>query len=186
MPRRKEYVEAEVLDPAMNLFWTNGYSNTTARMLEKAMKINLFSIYSSFRNKEGVLLECLKTYKKINQDQLLSKLKQGSTIADIKQYFQDFLLFTKDAGTYRGCLLINTAQEQGYQTNSLAKKEIDVFAAEIMKSIKSILSRKIDSNKELEKTTNYLFVSLLGLITTAKSLDEQQIKDYLDMTFKGL
>jgi len=183
VPRRKEYVESEVIEAAMNLFWRNGYSNTSARMLEQTMKINLFSIYSSFQNKEGVFLECLKAYKKMNREQLLDRLQQGSTMMDIKQYFLDFLSFTRENDSYKGCLLINSAQELGLELGASAKAEIDSFAMEIMGAFKFILTKESYASDELEKKANYLFVSLLGLITTAKSLGPKQIEDYLDVIF---
>jgi TetR/AcrR family transcriptional regulator, transcriptional repressor for nem operon len=48
MPRTKSYNENEVLERAMNVFWSNGYEATSVRLLEKEMGINQFSIYSSF------------------------------------------------------------------------------------------------------------------------------------------
>lgn len=64
MARKKEYIESEVIEKAMTLFWRNGYENTSMQMLEKEMGINKFSIYSSFGSKHGVFVESLKTYKK--------------------------------------------------------------------------------------------------------------------------
>ncbi|GAK75996.1 transcriptional regulator [Nonlabens ulvanivorans] len=55
MARKKEYIESEVIEKAMTLFWRNGYENTSMQMLEKEMGINKFSIYSSFGSKHGVL-----------------------------------------------------------------------------------------------------------------------------------
>lgn len=63
MARQKAYKEEEVIEKAMNLFWRNGYETTSTRMLEKEMGINQFSIYSSFSNKQGVLLQSIKQYK---------------------------------------------------------------------------------------------------------------------------
>ena len=64
MARKKEYTENEVIEKAMALFWRNGFETTSMQMLEKEMGINKFSIYSSFGNKNGVLLESIKCYRK--------------------------------------------------------------------------------------------------------------------------
>lgn len=75
MARKKEYIEDEVIERAMNLFWRNGYESTSMQMLEKEMGINKFSIYSSFGSKHGVFLESLKSYKgKVST--LLEKFKK--------------------------------------------------------------------------------------------------------------
>ena len=63
MARKKEYIEEEVIDKAMHLFWKKGYENTSMKMLEKEMGINKFSIYSSFGNKDGVFIECINPTK---------------------------------------------------------------------------------------------------------------------------
>ena len=60
MPRNKTYNEEDVVEKALNVFWQNGYESTSMQMLEKAMGINKFSIYSSFESKHGLFLECLK------------------------------------------------------------------------------------------------------------------------------
>ena len=64
MARKKQYIEEEVIEKAMHLFWRNGYESTSMQMLEKEMGINKFSIYSSFGSKHGVFLESLKSYNK--------------------------------------------------------------------------------------------------------------------------
>ena len=62
MARRKNYIEEEVIEKAMTLFWRNGYETTSMHMLEQEMGINKFSIYSSFGSKQGVFLQmALKT-----------------------------------------------------------------------------------------------------------------------------
>ncbi len=96
MARKKEYVEEEVIEKAMNLFWKNGYETTSMQMLEKEMGINKFSIYSSFGSKNGVLLESIKCYRKklkVITDKLLNS---NNGIKGIQEYFYDFLLFSKD------------------------------------------------------------------------------------------
>ena len=125
MPRKKSYDEAEVAEKAMYLFWEKGYANTSARMLEKSMGINLFSIYASFQNKEGVLLASAKCYKEKIRKALLSPLSQGPQNTDrIKQFFYDFLNFTREKNQYKGCLLINTANELGENMEAGIAQEI--------------------------------------------------------------
>ena len=56
MARQKKYIESEVIEKAMQLFWKNGYETTSVRMLEKEMGINQFSMYASCGNKQGVFI----------------------------------------------------------------------------------------------------------------------------------
>ena len=188
MSRHKNYDEDVVTDKAMRLFWSNGYHTTSARMLEKEMEINLFSIYSSFQNKDGVFLASVKCYKDLIRQELLIPLaKKPKTIVTLKDFFYDFLNFTKEQKSYRGCLLINTANELGYYMTENIAKEITSFSKEIGSLISSILSKSQLKNKaDLTRQTNYIFVALQGVILTAKALDKKQIDDYIEMTFLGL
>jgi len=185
MPRKKEFSESKVIDRAMKVFWRNGYFRTSARLLEKEMNINLFSIYSSFKNKDGVYLASLKTYKRLNREQLLQPLQEGTSVDDIKDYFINFLKFTKEKGAYKGCFLINTAQELGADMPDPVKAEINTFAKEIMHAFTNILSQEGYADKKVDKLTNYYFSSLEGLITSADSLSQQQIDDYLEIAFSS-
>lgn len=184
VPRKKTYDEGLVTERALQLFWSKGYKKSTARMMEEAMGINLFSIYSSFGSKEGLLIECLKAYKSANQELLLDPLRKGDYVDDIREYFENFLRFTRDENGYRGCLLINTAQEFGADLNPKASTLISGFSEKIVFEFHRILAASGNSNAT--QVANYLFVSLVGLITTSKLMIDTQIKDYLDVTFDRL
>lgn len=188
MPRQKNYDKAVVTDKAMRLFWSNGYHTTSTRMLEKEMGINLFSIYSSFQNKDGVFLASVKCYKELIRQQLLIPLaKKPKTVDTLKGFFYDFLNFTKEQKSYRGCLLINTANELGTDMKEAITKEIKSFSEEIKAQISLILSQNQSTNEaDLARQTNYIFVALQGVSLTAKALNKTQIDDYIEMTFLGL
>ena len=62
MARTIEFDRNEVLENAMNTFWKNGYSMTSVPDLVSATKLNPGSIYSSFKSKEGLFLETLKSH----------------------------------------------------------------------------------------------------------------------------
>jgi len=44
MPRKKSYEDNDVIEKATELFWRNGYQNTSMSLLESTMGINKFSI----------------------------------------------------------------------------------------------------------------------------------------------
>lgn len=183
MPRQKAYEEKEVLDRAMQVFWKNGFTNTSTRDLQREMKINLFSIYSSFESKEQLYLSSLKAYKKLNRELLLTPLMAGNSSSDIRDYFVKFLEFTRENESYRGCLLINSTQDLGVEITSEIENLVGGFAKEIIKIFTSILSNELESDAMISKKANYYFTSLVGLITTARALTQQQVDDYLEITF---
>ncbi len=187
MPRKKEYIEEEVIEKAMELFWRNGYEATSTRMLEKEMGINQFSIYSSFGNKQGVFLESIKMYTtKLNL--IVDKMEQSSDgIQAIKQYFYDFVEFTRDSEVYKGCLIVNTIAEFGHKTDATIILEIHKFIHRRNEIFTQKLEMASDTNAEsIAKKVSFLSISLAGLAVSSKATDKQQLDDFIESTFENL
>ena len=188
MARQKKYIESEVIEKAMHLFWRNGYETTSVRMLEKEMGINQFSIYASFGNKQGVFLESVKCYQKKARIELIDKLKKAENGTEgIKQYFYDFIEFSKELEINKGCLLTNTINELGAQADSKIVSEILEFATKVRASF--IEKLKLDNSKNaqtIEQQANYLMVALQGLSVASKMFETKQLKDFIDGTFANI
>lgn len=185
MPRTKKYNEKEVIEKAMNVFWLNGYESTSMQMLEKEMGINKFSIYASFGNKEGVFLESLKCYKqKLNK--LINKLKSSDNgIPGIKQYFYNFVEFTKETAFGRGCMLTNTANEMGDDACEQIKELLRKFIREIRQVFVSILkAEKTMDVTTIEQRADFLIISMAGLSSATPLFDEKQLENYIENIFK--
>ena len=187
MARKKNYNEDEVVEKAMNLFWRNGYSTTSMQMLEKEMGINKFSIYASFGNKNGVFLESLKCYKqKLNV--LIDKLKKSSDgAAGIKQYFYDFVEFSKETEFGKGCLVTNTANEVNEKADEKIKNSITTFTEDV----KQVFAFKLkqDANKPatiIEQQADYLLLSMFGLSAATRVFSQAQIENYIENIFKNV
>ncbi|EOR93518.1 Transcriptional regulator, TetR family [Arcticibacter svalbardensis MN12-7] len=187
MARKKEYIEDEVIEKAMALFWRNGYEATSVRMLEKEMGINQFSIYSSFGNKQGVFLESIKSYRK-KICSITDKLeKSNNGIIGLKQYFYDFIAFSRIDNFKKGCLVTNTFIELGEHGDPAIMHELQVFFNEIRSlMITNLKHDKSKSEKMVESNANYLAVSLLGLSPASKILNDKQLADFIETAFSNL
>ncbi|HIB36690.1 MULTISPECIES: TetR/AcrR family transcriptional regulator [Mesonia] len=187
MPRTKKYNENEVIEKAMHLFWKNGYTSTSMQMLEKQMGINKFSIYASFQNKNGVFVKSLACYKqKLNK--LFIKLnKESQGIAGIKQFFYDFIKFTKEDNFGKGCLVVNTANEVNSINESKIADLVIKFTNEVKEQFKIQLKR--ENNIELtniEQKADYLIISMYGLSSATKVFSAKQLDNYIEGVFKKL
>lgn len=187
MARTKNYIEEEVIEKAMNLFWRNGYEATSTRMLEKEMGINQFSIYASFKNKQGVYIESIKCYRNKLKD-ISDKLKASNSPAEgIKSYFYEFIGFSCDKQQQIGCLVINTFTELGKHGDPAIMKEANLVANDIRNLF--VKNLRLDSSKDeetIEKQANYLIIAMTGLATASKVFDAEQIADYIDTIFKNI
>lgn len=187
MARKKEYIEEEVIENAMYLFWQNGYENTSMKMLEQEMGINKFSIYSSFGSKHGLFLESLKCYNSKIKN-IFEKLKNASNgVEDIKEFFYDSVKIGSQLGNKKGCLLTNTYNEFSESEDFLIKNEMNVF----MNNLKNIFIEKLktDASKSEDtvlKQANFLLLAKHGLAAASRVNSQKEIEDYIEMTFKNI
>ncbi len=187
MPRSKAYNEQEVLEKAMNLFWKNGYANTSMQMLEKEMGINKFSIYASFGSKEALLQESIKCYaNKLNR--IIKKLQNADGgVAALKQYFYDFMEFSRENDLKKGCLITNTANEVMKKDNL----ELDNLLTRYTTDIKNVFADKLrESNiyreKEVLQKADYLFIAMFGFSSATKIFTKPQLENYVHNIFMNL
>ncbi|WP_158837761.1 TetR/AcrR family transcriptional regulator [Polaribacter sp. L3A8] len=187
MARKKNYNESEVVEKAMNLFWANGYENTSMQMLEKEMGINKFSIYASFGNKHGLFIESIKCYKgKLNL--IFEKFKKASNgVEDIKQFFYDSVNAKFKESHQKGCLLTNTYNEFSESEDLLIKEDMTIF----MNNLKTLLIQKLEQDgtrdaETVQKQANFLLLAKHGLAAAARVNTKQEIEDYIEMTFKNI
>ncbi|SOE23711.1 DNA-binding transcriptional regulator, AcrR family [Spirosomataceae bacterium TFI 002] len=187
MARKKEYIEDEVIEKAMNLFWRNGYESTSMHLLEKEMGINKFSIYSSFGNKHGVFVESLKSYKK-KVKSIFDKFESSSKgVESIKEFFYDSVNICNQEGYQKGCLVTNTYNEFSVTEDELIKEQMDTFMA----NLKDLFIQKLrmEPSKDeatIQKQANYLLLAKHGLAAASRVNTEEEIEDYIEMTFKNI
>ncbi|GAA3635029.1 TetR/AcrR family transcriptional regulator [Flavivirga jejuensis] len=187
MARKKQYIEEEVIDKAMQLFWRNGYENTSMQMLEKKMNINKFSIYSSFGSKHGVFLKSLQCYKR-KVSAMFEKFKNATNgVEDIKAFFYDSVDICYQDGNQKGCLLTSTYHEFSQSEDKLVKNEMEAF----MENLKSLFVNKLrmDVTKDeetIEKQANFLLLAKHGLATATRVNSQREIQDYIEMTFNNI
>lgn len=187
MARIKQYKEEDVIQKAMNLFWRNGYEATSVRMLEKEMGINQFSIYSSFGNKHGVFVESIKAYKgELNSIRNILK-NSNNGIVGIKQFFYDFLKFTKDNEQGKGCLVCNTLSELGNKAEPDLMLELMKFTEEVKTLfVNNLKQDKHRTEAVIEREANYLTTSMLGLSLGSRIQNETELEDYIETIFNKM
>lgn len=193
MARRKEYVEGEIAERAMHLFWKKGYGGTTVRELEKQMGVNQFSIYACFKSKQGLLREAISIYEKQIHLVLLKPL-EGSKgdLNDIKAFFYKFVDFVrnKEDRTGKGCLMINTIQELGKE-DEIVKKEIMGFIIGIKAIFVEVLTKALSNGYikpelDVERYANYLVGVLQGLSTAGKHFSKTELEDFIELSVHNI
>lgn len=187
MARKKEYNEDEVIEKAMHLFWRNGYETTSMQMLEKEMGINKFSIYASFKNKNGVFLESIKCYKKKLNEILIPLRNSTHGIEGLKQYFYNFIDFSKDIRNGKGCLITNAANELQEDADPEIKAELSKFTSEIRTHFAKALQQASNNDTlDIEKQADYFIISMFGLASASRVFQKAQLDNYIENIFKNI
>ena len=112
MPRKPAFERDEVLERAMDLFWSRGYNRTSMRDLKDATRLNPGSLYAAFENKRGVFTESLGLYSRGLRREVESLLGGDEAPLDrIRRFFDNLVEGSRQDKESRGCLLINTLIE---------------------------------------------------------------------------
>jgi TetR/AcrR family transcriptional regulator, transcriptional repressor for nem operon len=112
MPRPREFDEADVIDQAMQRFWSHGYEATSVDDLCAATGLNRSSLYRAFGSKRELLDLALAAYEDMAARRLTVLLRRHRPI---REGLRRFLLGAFDDGADLrgrwGCLVGNCANE---------------------------------------------------------------------------
>lgn len=84
MARKRQFDEAEVLDRAMETFWTLGYEGASIAELTKSMGINAQSLYDFFGNKRALFEKVLDRYQERRAPHRIRML-EGKTAREVTE-----------------------------------------------------------------------------------------------------
>jgi len=185
MARTKNYDADIVTGKAMMVFWKNGYRATSMRMLEKEMGINQFSIYSSFKSKLNLFIECLRKYKQQVRAGLLKILiESDGSLNDIREFMNRFVQSVKSGNSPSGCLIANTAAEFG-NSNKQVKDELNDYYLMLEDLFSALLTRaaskkEISSSVDIRRSAKFLVTSTQGMAVTAKILSSDDMSAFIE------
>jgi len=107
MGRPKNFSREGVLEKAMLVFWTHGFSDTTLQDLERATGVNKSGLYTEFRDKEDLFVACLRHYLESQEKRgLLTKKPLGWN--NVETFLKNGPL---NKGEQQGCFSVNSMRE---------------------------------------------------------------------------
>lgn len=189
MPRKKAFDPSKVLRKAMMTFWQHGYETTSICDLEQALGITRFSIYSTFKDKEGLLLASLDLYVEQAQ-QFLDRMLDGG-IDSIEKFLQSF---SDPSGglseSCHGCLIINMILE-GPEIGDGVRTRVRSHLKDVKQTIIGALQRaqqrqEIRADLNLEDCADYLVSAMSGFnimnrLTQDKRASEAAVRTAIDL-----
>lgn len=173
MARTKVFDEQEVLDQAMDLFWSKGYQATSAQDLVDHLNISRSSLYGTYGDKHSLFVRALERYR---AQRVAPLLERADTVEDpegyLREVFEGARVDALAERPARGCFLINSTVE-------LAGSDADVAAIgqaimrETEAAVRKVIARGQESGvfsrrHSAEAYARYLLNALNGLRVTVK------------------
>ncbi len=143
----RKYIDEEVLEQAMQLFWQKGYFNTSMHDIIENTPLNRAAIYKYFNDKQGLFNACLDLYlHKITATAITSLNRTEKNLITLKQFYEQFL--EKDhIFRERGCLMMVTISDSPLH-GELVNQKITKFTHNLQQLIDSNLVTIKDNNKK--------------------------------------
>ncbi len=184
MPRPVEFVRAEVISSAMNVFWHSGYGATSINTLVQATKLKPGSLYGAFHSKRDLFLEIIDTYAGNRLARVEAELIAAATpLTAIETLFSRLRQELIEDTDGRGCLMVNTLLEMGSQDDEI-RQRISAHLNRIEQHLARTLQHAID-NGELRPHTHsnastlsqFLMSGIWGLRVMSKKRPQASVYD---------
>ncbi|MFI7610846.1 TetR/AcrR family transcriptional regulator [Nonomuraea terrae] len=112
MARPRTFDEQDVIDRAMELFWTRGYETTSVTDLTSALGVHPGTLYRTFGDKRALFLRALAHYhERLAAGLAPTLLEGGPVLPRIRAVLIGWIDLAAQQDQPRGCLIANTAGE---------------------------------------------------------------------------
>lgn len=109
----RQFDEEAVMDAAVEIFWRQGYGETTMADLAKSAGVQRGSLYHAYGDKEALLLRALDHYAARYGDIARAALQEPNPRRAIEGFLDSHLARMADLANPAGCLMCQTALECG-------------------------------------------------------------------------
>ncbi|PHM70007.1 TetR/AcrR family transcriptional regulator [Xenorhabdus kozodoii] len=186
--RPKEYDSVDVLDSAMDVFWTHGYEASSTKKLCEKTGIGSGSLYHAFGSKQKLYEQVLRRYHELGFEIQKSILND---IGSVKERLKAFLLWgiTADleSDTHRGCMALHSVFERNNKDpvvehiNRHYVTKIEVALSQLIKE--GMDNNEISKKRSVIEVTRAFLASYYGLLILRQSMPE---KEYLNDVIEGI
>lgn len=140
--RPRKFDTQDVLAQSIDVFWRNGYSNTTFADLERATGLHRQSICYAFGDKHSLYVQCLESYcesGKLHMNNISARdVSAAKALEDIFEYW---MLEISDVEE-RGCFILNAISEMAHR-DVIVKEMILRCHNDMVQMLVSLLERGI-------------------------------------------
>jgi TetR/AcrR family transcriptional repressor of nem operon len=121
MARSKEFDEERALAAAVDVFWRQGYENTSLEALMREMGIARQSLYDTFGDKRALYLKAMVFYRERTNSSLRESLASAPTVKEGFTRVLLGLIAESPEQHARGCLLLSANMERAVDDEEIAR-----------------------------------------------------------------
>jgi TetR/AcrR family transcriptional regulator, transcriptional repressor for nem operon len=185
VPRPRNFDDDDVVDRAMDAFWTHGYANTSPAQLAAATGVAKGSLYNAFNSKRELFDRALARYDVLGTgvaEEFMSR--PGSTRECIGAFLRFLVDSDVEQPVRRGCLAVNTTVELAGRdpeamraVRAMQEHTIAALAARIARG-----RREGDVGPDTDPRTvaEFLMNTIVGLRVMAKTNDAPTLHRIVD------
>ncbi len=144
MARPREFEEQEVLDAAIQCFWTRGYEATSVRDLADKMGIAGASLYNAFGDKRSLFHKALDCYA---EQSFRDRVKRLEGLMPPRQaigvFFAEIIERSLSDPHRKGCMLVNSALEVAPHD-----PEFERIVAGILLEVEAFFRRSVEAGQK--------------------------------------
>ena len=192
MARNKAFDETEVLDKAVELFWTKGFSTTSTNDLVDSLGLSRSSLYDTYGDKRSLFIMALKRYKHEFADSIIKMFQETE---DVKETIAIVLQLIIDQDCHalnpKGCFMVNTATELSGTDPEIATI-IATNRQDFENAIENALKlgqqkEQISSKQDAKALARYFINTFFGLRVSIKANNNPNIlKDIVEVSLSIL
>jgi TetR/AcrR family transcriptional regulator, transcriptional repressor for nem operon len=182
MARTKDFDEGEVLNQAMNIFWSRGYNSTSMEDLVSGLGISRSSLYDTYTDKHTLFVKALDNYQHIGelkiQEIIKSKLPAKETV---KKLIELAANRTSDGKKRMVCLMVNAEVEvapHDKEVNNLVcrnDRQMEETFYQVIQNGKK--TGEIKNRLESRALARFIFNSVKGMQVNAKTISDNTVFD---------
>ncbi|UFS95657.1 TetR/AcrR family transcriptional regulator [Nocardia huaxiensis] len=191
MGRPRNFETDEVVECAMDVFWTNGYGNTSPAQLAEATGVGKGSLYNTFGSKRQLFDLAMERYSRMGAERAEALLSRAGTT---REAIRGFLLEMVDSDlaqpVRRGCLAVNTAVEMAGRdpeiTRAVRNSAEPVVAGLTARIERGQREGDVSADIDPRAHAEFLMNTLAGLRVTARTQDAPVLHRIIDTAVSTL
>jgi TetR/AcrR family transcriptional repressor of nem operon len=191
--RPREFDEEQVLDAAMQAFWSKGYEATSLGDLMAATGLHKGSLYQAFGDKHALFLQVLARYlAEMRRHKNECMAKAATPLEGIKAVAHSMVdMADADPICPKGCMAINSLVELAPHDTDVERMMTE-HVANMRESLEGAISAaqdvgEIGKERPASVTAAMMMTFMAGLATTMKGqIDKDTAHQLLDSQFEVL